>query len=46
MSEWPYIIASYALTWVVLASFVIYLSARGNTARRMLRRGAAAGSRP
>jgi hypothetical protein len=28
MSEWPYVIGAYSLTWVVLAGFAIYLGAR------------------
>jgi hypothetical protein len=39
MSEWPYIIASYVLTWVVLGSFATYLVSRNASAHRVLRRG-------
>ena len=39
MSEWPYIIASYALTWVFLVGFVVYLNGRHASAKRALRRG-------
>ena len=28
MSEWPYIIAAYSITWIALAGFAIYLTAR------------------
>ncbi|HEX7090023.1 MAG TPA: CcmD family protein [Longimicrobiales bacterium] len=31
MSEWGYVIAAYALTWVVVGGYVLYL--RGRTAR-------------
>lgn len=34
MSDAPYIIAAYTVTWVVLASFAIYLVVRGQRARR------------
>ena len=40
MSEWPYIIASYALTWVILAGFAAYLGSRNANAKRALRRTA------
>ena len=33
MSEWPYIIAAYSLTWVVLGGFAIYLAVRNARAR-------------
>jgi CcmD family protein len=36
MSDAPYIIAAYTVTWVVLASFAIYLVVRGRHARRAL----------
>ena len=41
MSEWPYIIASYAVTWLVLGGFVVYLNTRNAAAKRALRRGMA-----
>jgi hypothetical protein len=33
MSEWPYIIAAYSLTWIALGGFAIYLAARNAKAR-------------
>jgi hypothetical protein len=36
MSDAPYIIAAYTVTWVVLTSFAIYLVVRGRRARRAL----------
>jgi CcmD family protein len=28
MSEWPFIIAAYSITWIALGGFAIYLSLR------------------
>jgi CcmD family protein len=36
MSDAPYIIAAYSVSWVVLASYAIYLVVRGRRARRSL----------
>lgn len=36
MSDAPYIIAAYTVTWAVLVSFAIYLVVRGRRARRAL----------
>jgi len=37
MSEWPYIIAAYGVSWFVLVSFAFYLMARDRRARRAAR---------
>jgi CcmD family protein len=34
MSEWPYIVAAYAISWTVLLSFALYLSSRDRRAQR------------
>jgi len=39
MSEWPYIIAAYAVSWTILLSFAAYLSARDAKAQRAAKRG-------
>jgi hypothetical protein len=36
MSDAPYIIAAYTVSWIVLASFAIYLAVRARRARRTL----------
>ena len=33
MSEWPYIIAAYAITWALLGGFALYLALRERRAR-------------
>ncbi len=33
MSEWNFIIAAYALTWLVLAGYLVYLNERVRRAR-------------
>lgn len=37
MSEWSYVVAAYALTWVGLAGYALYLHARARRAQRLLR---------
>lgn len=39
MSEWPYIIAAYAVSWTILLSFAAYLLARDAKAQRAAKRG-------
>ena len=34
-NEWPYVIAAYAVTWVVLAGYALYLRATVRRAARM-----------
>lgn len=34
MSEWPYVIAAYSTTWLVLGVFALSLVARAARARR------------
>ena len=34
MSDAPYIIAAYTVSWVVLLSYAVYLTARSRRARR------------
>lgn len=34
MSDTPYIVAAYGITWFVLVGYVTYLLARGRQARR------------
>lgn len=41
MSDTPYILAAYGITWLVFAGYVTYLLARGRAAQK-----AAADSRP
>lgn len=41
MSDTPYIVAAYGITWMVLVGYVTYLLARARRARQ-----AAAGARP
>ena len=41
MSDTPYIVAAYGITWVVLAGYMMYLIARARRARQ-----AAAQARP
>jgi CcmD family protein len=41
MSDKPYILAAYGITWIVLAGYMTYLLARARRARH-----AAAGARP
>ena len=36
MSEWPYVIAAYGLTWIVLGGYSVYLHVRAARARRAL----------
>ncbi len=33
-SNWPFIVAAYAVAWIVLAGYGLYLSARGGRAKR------------
>jgi len=37
MSEWPYIIAAYGVSWFVLVGFAFYLMTRDRGARRRAR---------
>jgi hypothetical protein len=39
MSEWPYVIAAYAVSWTMFLSFAAYLVARDRRAQRVSRRG-------
>jgi CcmD family protein len=32
MSDWPYVVAAYAVSWIVLSSFAIYLIVRDRQA--------------
>ena len=34
-NEWPYVIAAYAVTWVVLVGYTLYLHATARRAARM-----------
>ncbi|HEY8470956.1 MAG TPA: CcmD family protein [Longimicrobiales bacterium] len=36
MSEWGYVIAAYALTWVAVGGYVVYLRVRTARARTAL----------
>ncbi len=36
MSEWGFVIAAYAVTWVAIAGYVLYLRGRAARARREL----------
>ena len=38
MSEWSYVIAAFALTWVTLAGYAIHLARRVRRAEAELRR--------
>jgi hypothetical protein len=38
MSEWPYIIAAYAVSWTILLSFAAYLMTRDRRAQRVRQR--------
>lgn len=33
MSDWPWVVASYALTWLVLGSYAVMIHRRGARAR-------------
>jgi CcmD family protein len=46
MSEWGYVIAAYALTWVVVAGYVLYLRGRTARARKELDTAAAQETEP
>ena len=37
MSEWPYIVAAYTVTWLVIGSLAAYLMLRTRAAQRRLR---------
>jgi CcmD family protein len=38
MSEWNYIVASYAATWIVIVGYAVYLRLRQRDAVRQLER--------
>lgn len=40
MSEWGFVIASYAVTWIVLLGYTIYLERRHRQAARAFEEGA------
>ena len=40
MSEWPYVIAAYAVSWTILLSFAAYLVTRDRRAQREAQRAA------
>jgi hypothetical protein len=33
-SEWPYIVAAYAVTWIALCGFALYVTVRGRAAKQ------------
>ena len=35
MSEWSYVIAAYAVSWIVLSGYASYLAARDHAAKRV-----------
>jgi len=39
MSDAPYIIAAYSVSWVILVSYAIYLALRGRHSRQALGEG-------
>ena len=43
MRQWPYVIASYAITWIVLAAYRIHIMRRARAAEAA---AAAAGAAP
>lgn len=43
MSEWPYIIAAYAVTWILLGGFALYLLVRERQALRAANGGGGGG---
>jgi CcmD family protein len=45
MSEWPYVIAAYAVSWTILLSFAAYLVTRDRRAQREAQRAARGGRR-
>ena len=45
MSEWNYIVAAYALTWVTLGGFATYVWLRARQAERMYERTDTTGGR-
>jgi CcmD family protein len=46
MSEWGFVIAAYALTWVAVVGYVVYLRVRTARARTELDTIAARGAEP
>lgn len=43
MSEWGFVVAAYALTWLVLAGCTAYVQARAKRARELYERALGAG---
>lgn len=46
MSEWNYVVAAYALTWVTLAGFAAYVWRRARRAERAYEVTVNSGGRP
>jgi len=41
MSEWPYIIAAYTVTWVILGGYALTLAIHARSTRKALARATA-----
>jgi heme exporter protein CcmD len=46
MSEWNFVVAAYALTWVTLAGFAVYVWRRARQAERSYEATDTRGGRP